>query len=312
VGIEQRMTTDRPDVVEFGGSGRCILLLHGLMGRATTWWTVAQWLTRYGRVVGLDARGHGRSPHRHGPWCTEDFVTDAASVVRSNEQPATLIGHSMGGLHALVLAATHPELVRAVVVEDMAPDQRGKTVEPWRAYFDSWPQAFTSLAQVRAFFAPLGDYFVECVEERADGYHLIAELDELYEIAAEWGRRSYWEFVERVRCPLLILEPEHSAMPPGQLAELAARTAGPAQHVLIKGAGHVIHEDSPQTYRGAVEAFLAQLEDGVDGPGVGVHHGDLGDGGVDGLDRMDRGEPGGGLGGFDALGQGAMRDPGTG
>ncbi|MGH3623046.1 MAG: alpha/beta fold hydrolase, partial [Sciscionella sp.] len=48
--------------VEFGGSGQPILLLHGLMGRARTWWPVARWLTRHGRVVGLDARGHGRSP----------------------------------------------------------------------------------------------------------------------------------------------------------------------------------------------------------------------------------------------------------
>jgi pimeloyl-ACP methyl ester carboxylesterase len=308
------MTPDRPDVIEFGGSGPGILLLHGLMGRATTWWPVAKWLTRYGRVVGLDARGHGRSPHRGGGWRTEDFVADAAAVVRSNElHSATVIGHSMGGLHAMALAALHPELVRAVVVEDMAPDQRGKTVDAWRAYFDSWPVPFRSLAQVREFFAPLGDYFTECVEERAGGYHLIADLEDLYDIAAEWGRRSYWDLVERIRCPLLALEPEHSAMPPGQIAELVTRTAGPARHVLVRGAGHVIHEDQPHTYRGAVEAFLAQLDDGIEGAGVRVDDADLGDRGVDGLDRVDGGEPGGGLGGgLEALGERAVRDPGAG
>jgi pimeloyl-ACP methyl ester carboxylesterase len=307
------MTPDRPDVIEFGGSGPGILLLHGLMGRATTWWPVAQWLTRYGRVVGLDARGHGRSPHRGGGWQTEDFVADAEDVVRSYElTPAIVIGHSMGGLHAMALAATRPDLVRAVVVEDMAPDQRGRTVEVWRAYFDSWPVPFTSLAHVRQFFGPLGDYFTECFEERAGGYHLIADLEDLYDIAAEWGRRSYWPLVERINCPLLALEPEHSAMPPGQLAELAARTAGPAFHVRVRGAGHVIHEDSPETYRGAVEAFLAQLDDGIDGAGVRVHDTDLGDRGVDRRDRMDGGEPGRGLGGLDALGERAVRDPGAG
>lgn len=306
------MTPER-DVVEFGGSGPTILLLHGLMGRATTWWPVTRWLRRYGRVVGLDARGHGRSPHRGGGWRTEDFISDVETVVRSNErQPAILVGHSMGGLHALGFAATHPDLARAVIVEDMAPDQRGRTVDPWRAYFDSWPAAFTSLAHVREFFAPLGDYFIECMEERADGYHLLSDLDELYEIASEWGRRSYWDFVERVRCPLLVLEPEHSAMPAGQLAELAARSAGPAQHVLVPGAGHVIHADRPLTYRGAVEAFLAQLEDGVDVAGARVDDGDLGDLGVNGGDRVDGGEPGGGLGGLDALGERAVRDPGAG
>ena len=216
----------------------------------------------------------------------------------------------MGGLHAVALAATHPELVRGIVVEDMAPDQRGKTVEPWRAYFDSWPASFRSLAHVRQFFAPLGDYFTECMEERADGYHLLSDLNDLYEIAAEWGRRSYWDLVDGVRCPLLVLEPEHSAMPPGQLAELAARSSG--QHVFVRGAGHVIHRDSPHTYRGAVEAFLSQLEEGIGGAGVRVDDGDLGDGRVDRLDGVDGGEPGGGLGGLDALRQRAMRDPGAG
>lgn len=247
-------------MIEFGGSGPGILLLHGLMGRARTWWSVAQWLTRYGRVVGLDARSHGRSPHRGGPWSTEDFVADAASVIDSLALgPTVVIGHSMGALHGWALAASHPSLVRAVVVEDMAPDQRGKTVDGWRAYFDSWPVPFASLAHVRAFFGTLGDYFTECMEERADGYHLIAPLDELYAIASEWGSRDYWPLVEQVRCPLLALEPEHSAMPAGQMSQLPVRAAGGGHHVLIPGAGHVIHEDAPNTYRGAVEAFLSEV-----------------------------------------------------
>ena len=243
-------------IVEFGGEGPGILLLHGLMGRATTWWPVAKWLTAYGRVVGLDARGHGRSPHRGGGWRTEDFVDDAAEVLR-DLGPSVVIGHSMGGLHAWCLAATHPDLVRAVVVEDIAPDQRGKTVDPWKSYFESWPVPFRSLAHVREFFGDLGDWFTECVEEREDGYHLIADLEDLYEIANEWGRRDYWPFVEQVRCPMLAIEAEHSAMPPGQMAELPKRARGEVHHLVVEGAGHVVHHDRPAVYRGAVEAFLS-------------------------------------------------------
>ncbi|SFP53386.1 Pimeloyl-ACP methyl ester carboxylesterase [Amycolatopsis arida] len=245
-------------VVDFGGSGPLIVVLHGLMGRATTWWSVAQWLTRYGHVVGPDARGHGRA-RRGGPWRTEDFVDDVAELVTElGEGPAVLIGHSMGGLHAWALAATRPDLARAVVVEDMAPDQRGRTVDAWRAYFDSWPVPFQSIAHVRRFFGATGDYFAECVEERADGYHLIADLADLYEIAAEWGRRDYWALVAGVRCPLLVIEAGNTAMPPGQQAELAARVPG-GRHVVVPSAGHVVHDDAPEEYRGAVEAFLSKV-----------------------------------------------------
>ena len=250
----------RDGVIEFGGTGPGILLLHGLMGRARTWWPVAQWLTVYGRVVGLDARGHGRSPHRAGPWRTEDFVDDAADVVRALELgPAVVIGHSMGGLHAWSLAATYPELVRAVVVEDMAPDQRGRTVDGWRDYFESWPVPFQSLAHVRQFFGTSGDYFVECVEERADGYHLIAPLNELYQIAAEWGEREYWSLVDNLRCPILAIEAEHSAMPAGQMSQMPRRTHAGGHHVILPGSGHVVHETAPDAYRGAVEAFLSEV-----------------------------------------------------
>lgn len=256
-GVTRRVN---PGVVEFGGDGPGIVLLHGLMGTARTWAPVAEWLTGYGRVVGLDARGHGASPHRGGGWRTEDFAADVADLIeRRDLAPAVLIGHSMGGLHAWTVAALRPELVRAVVVEDMAPDQRGRTVEAWRSYFDSWPVPFGSLEQVRSYFGDLGDYFAACFTERADGWHLTADLDELYGIASEWGERDFWPLVTRVRCPLLAIEAEHSAMPPGQLASLPRRAPGGGHHVVVAGAGHVVHRSAPRVYRGAVEAFLSEV-----------------------------------------------------
>ncbi|WP_181780079.1 alpha/beta fold hydrolase, partial [Pseudonocardia pini] len=62
-------------VVEFGGEGTPILLLHGLMGRATTWWSLARRLTAYGRVLGLDARGQSVYGH-----INRAFVTAGQSV----------------------------------------------------------------------------------------------------------------------------------------------------------------------------------------------------------------------------------------
>ncbi|WP_026455042.1 alpha/beta fold hydrolase [Saccharomonospora iraqiensis] len=248
-------------VVDFGGHGPPIVLLHALMGRARTWRSVARWLRPYGHVVGLDARGHGYA--RNLPvGRTEDFAADVAGLVTQlGEGPAVLVGHSMGGLHALVTAATRPELVRAVVVEDMAPDLRELSVETWRGHFDSWPVPFRSPEHVREFFGRAGDYFVECVERRDDGYHLIADPDDLYAVAEEWTRRDFRPYVDAVRCPVLVIEAGDSAMPPGQQAELAARVPG-GRHVVVPDAAHVVHDDAPDEYRGAVEAFLSGL-----GPG---------------------------------------------
>jgi pimeloyl-ACP methyl ester carboxylesterase len=246
------------DVIEFGGAGPGIVLLHGLMGRATTWWRTARWLTPYGRVVGLDARAHGRNPHRTA--CdTETFAHDVAQRIEALElAPATLIGHSMGGLHAIAVAARYPELVRAIVVEDMAPDHRGRTADEWLAYFASWP-VFRSLAHVREFFGPAGDYFVECFEEGPDGYHLIGDLAQMVDIAREWGRRDYWDLVADVRCPILAVEAGAGPMPAGQMAEMTRRTAGDALYHRVEGAGHIVHDMATAEFRGAVEAFLSRV-----------------------------------------------------
>lgn len=242
-------------VVDFGGRGEPILLLHGLMGRARTWWRTARWLRDYGHVIAVDARAHGRNP-RPGPFRTEVFVDDLVEVLDGRR--ATVLGHSMGGLHALALAQRRPDLVRGVVVEDMAVDQRGRTVETWRPLFDSWPSVFESLAHVREFFGDTGEYFVECMAEHADGYRLRANFDDLFAIAAEWGEREYWSTVDGARCPLLLLEAENTLMPVGQMAEMAARSPV-AQHLVAPGSGHVIHDSAPEFYRGAVEAFLSGL-----------------------------------------------------
>ncbi|WP_281690277.1 alpha/beta fold hydrolase [Pseudonocardia thermophila] len=247
-------------IVEFGGSGAPILLLHGLMGRATTWWPVARWLVAHGRVLAPDARGHGRSQAR-GPWTTDRLVADVETVLEPLG-PATVIGHSMGGLHALVLAARRPDLVRALIVEDIAVDFTDRSAADARAWFTALPQPFASLAHVREVFGvprrEFGDYMSECVEERADGYHLLAEVEHAVAIAAEWAQITHWAVLPQVRCPALLVEAEESVAPPGHMAEMARRMPD-ARHVRVPGTGHLVHAAAPETYRRHVEAFLSAV-----------------------------------------------------
>lgn len=244
-------------VVEFGGSGDPIVLLHGLMGRATTWWRVAQWLTAHGRVLGLDSRGHGRSG-ASGPWTTERMAADVIELL-DDVGPAVVVGHSMGGLHGLVAAARRPDLVRALVVEDMGVDFRGRDAGAVRAWFGAMPQPFPSLAAVREAFGwprpEFGEYMAECVEERADGYHLLALVEHTVEIAAKWAERDHWEAVDALRCPVLFVEAEESVAPTGQMAQMAARVAG-AAHVLVPGTGHLVHAGAPANYHPILESFV--------------------------------------------------------
>ncbi|MCI0157824.1 alpha/beta hydrolase [Leifsonia shinshuensis] len=263
-------------VVDYGGEGPGILLLHGMMGRTSTWGSTAEWLTEYGHVVGFDARGHGLSEAPAGPYDRAAHVGDAAAVIESfGLSPAVVIGHSMGALTAWQLAGTHPELVRGVVIGDMAavvPDVQDR----WAAWLAHWPVPFDSIADVREYFAgghlgeffigdhsdrvhpSEGDYFVEVVYEDAEGYWPLARTENVLACRQHWNDRDHSAELEAVQCPALVVAGELSYFPVDGSRRMADRLPRGA-FVEIPGAGHVLHFDAPAAWRAAVEPFVKRV-----------------------------------------------------
>ena len=202
-------------------------------------------------------RGRGvDDPH---PISTERFVADLADAVSTLETPVTLVGHSMGALHSWCLAAERPELVSALVLEDMAPDFRGRTTGPWEPWLHALPVEFDSAERVFDEFGPVaGRYFLEAFDRTATGWRLHGHTARWIEIAAEWGTRDYWEQWQAVRAPALLIEAGNSVTPPGQMREMAEELL-PQPICMLPEAGHLVHDEAPQVYREAVESFLATL-----------------------------------------------------
>jgi pimeloyl-ACP methyl ester carboxylesterase len=142
------------------------------------------------------------------------------------------------------------------VVEDMGVDFVGRSAADARAWFGALPPRWPALAAVREGFGVYGDYMIECVEEREDGWALLADVAHTTEIAAEWAERDWWAALPRVACPTLLIEAEAGVVPQGQMAEMARRLPD-ARHVIVPGAGHLVHHDAPDAYRAAVTEWLA-------------------------------------------------------
>ena len=244
-----------------GGAGRPLVLVHGLMGRGSTWSRQLPWLTRLGSVHTYDAPGHrGREADDPGPVSTERFVSELAAAVESLGAPAILIGHSMGALHSWCLAAERPDLVRALVVEDMAPDFVGRTVGAWEPWLHALPVEFDSAEAVFAEFGPVaGRYFLEAFDRTPTGWRLHGAPGTWIDIAAEWGIRDFWRQWRDVRAPVLLIEAADSVAPPGQMQRMAELAGARACYLKVPGAGHLVHDEAPQAYRDAVEEFLAAL-----------------------------------------------------
>ncbi|MFV8048984.1 alpha/beta fold hydrolase [Mycobacterium sp. 48b] len=243
-----------------GGRGEPIVLVHGLMGRGSTWSRQLPWLARLGEVYTYDAPWHrGRDVVDPYPISTERFVADLGDAVAGLGRPAMLVGHSMGALHSWCLAAARPELARAVVVEDMAPDFRGRTTGPWEPWVHALPVEFGSAQEVYDEFGPVaGQYFLEAFDRTATGWRLHGYPQWWLDIAAQWGTRDYWQQWRDVRVPTLLIEAGNSVAPPGQMREMA-EIGQDTRYLHVPGAGHLIHDDAPEVYREAVTEFSTTL-----------------------------------------------------
>lgn len=108
--IQHGEPTDRPGVV----------IVHGLYGSARNWGMIAKRLSDTRHVVAVDMRNHGASPW-YETHSYADQANDLAGVIEGLEGPYDVVGHSMGGKAAMVLALTRPELVNRLIVVDIAP-----------------------------------------------------------------------------------------------------------------------------------------------------------------------------------------------
>jgi pimeloyl-ACP methyl ester carboxylesterase len=148
-------TTVRLNARELGGAGKPpLVLLHGLLGSSRNWQSAGADLAGTYHVFALDLRNHGRSPHAEVMTyaaMVDDVLAwmDAHGLAR-----VTLLGHSMGGKVAMLLACRNPQRVERLIIVDIAP--KDYTSQAHRAEFAAMNaldlRALTSRAEAEARF----------------------------------------------------------------------------------------------------------------------------------------------------------------
>jgi len=102
-----------------GGNKPPLILLHGLMTNGLCWAGLARALEKEYDVIMPDARGHGNSSVPDFGYRYEDHANDVAGLINALRLPAPiLLGHSMGGMTAAVVASRKPNLLRGLVLAD--------------------------------------------------------------------------------------------------------------------------------------------------------------------------------------------------
>lgn len=242
--------------------GPSIVMAHGFSDDGQCWSRFAELIADRFDVIALDARNHGLSGR--GPADQHVLADDVAAVVRALDlDRPILLGHSIGASTMTVLAATRPDLVGPVVLED----------PPWK--IDTPPADDARLAGVRGWIDSLASQSIDELRAMGREQHPTwpdAEFDSwapakhgLGPLAVEHLGSIEWEtLVAKITGPLLVVlgDAGLDAIATPALAERIAELQGSTTVVSVEGAGHNTRRENLEGYAAVVTPFLDAVTGG--------------------------------------------------
>lgn len=270
------------NVARSESSGAPIVLLHGVTRSWRDWLVGLPYLMPHWHIAALDFRGHGRSARVPGAYLIADYVPDVVDFLRRElDEPAILVGHSLGGNVAAAAAAEVPERVRGLILEDPPLEMAGPALDS--TYFTAMFRAFLPHAgsdrPVEIIARELADALVpaagreglvrfgdvrDAVALRSSAASLKRLDPEVLEtaIGGHWLDRSdVRKTLRGIRCPTLLIQADPAVggiLPDSHAAEMAA-LIGDVIVMKLPGVPHNVHGTVTETMMRMVLAFLGSL-----------------------------------------------------
>ncbi|MEV5936822.1 alpha/beta hydrolase [Streptomyces sp. NPDC052079] len=242
----------RLSYLDFGGPGRPLLALHGHFSEGRTFAPLARALYPDWRVVAPDQRGHGFSD-RTPDFSREGYIQDAATLIAHLGLERTVVlGHSLGGVNAYQLAARHPDLVSALIIEDI-----GARADDDLTFCLSWPHRTPTRTELLDQLGDSARYVTGAIREYADGWGLAFRPEDMVaSVSQENG--DHWDDWLASDCPALLIHGTRSrTLTEAHAKEMAARR--PHTRLAKLATGHTVHETDPTAFATTVRTFLDTL-----------------------------------------------------
>jgi pimeloyl-ACP methyl ester carboxylesterase len=258
-------STDGLHTRAIGESGSQVVFAHGLFGQGRNWTQIGKALADRHRVLLVDLPHHGRSA-----WDDSfDYlrVADQVAGLLSADDPVALVGHSLGGKVAMVLALRHPDLVERLCVVDVSPVAYGHLSQ-----FEGYVAAMRaldlpSLGQRDEADAALAEavpdatvrgFLLQNLRRGDDGWHWQVNLDVLGKalpVIGGWPEDRL-SGTPPYRGPVLWLAGARSDYVVPAYAEAMDRWFPTARRVVVKDAGHWVHSEQPEVFVQVLRRFL--------------------------------------------------------
>jgi esterase len=237
-----------------------LVIAHGLYGSGRNWGVISRRLSDHRDVVAVDMRNHGESP-RSDTQSYPDMAADLAELIGHLGGPVDLLGHSMGGKAAMQLALTRPELLRRVVVADIAPvaysHDQTRNARAMAALdlsrITTRAEADAALAEhiddpaLRAFFLQSLDLRIRPPRWKLNLAVLEAEMPKIVGWPGTEGQFDH---------PTLFLTGVLSTYVLPEHRETIRSLFPKARFAKIPDAGHWLHAEKPREFEETVRVFL--------------------------------------------------------
>ena len=245
-------------------AARPLILIHGLDRVSRTFDHLAPHFTGRYHVIAMDMRGHGDSGwDPQARYLVEDHVGDVEGLVQQlGLKNITIWGNSTGGRVAQVFAGKHPDLVSAVISEDVGPERPRQIADNYSRRVAQeeagWATEEELLAQLRKSNTGVSDavlvpYVRYGTKRRADG-RLVWKRDP--QLVKGFVATDLWRYVREIKAPILYVIGGRSTIVPLETQDELKRTLPKVRIVTMPGLGHYPSDEKPQEFLAIVDEFL--------------------------------------------------------
>ncbi len=254
---------------EWAGDAPATLLLHGIANYGRYWDLFADAIAGRLRLLAPDARGHGASARPDAGYEPTEFVADALAILDACAiDRALVVGHSMGGSHAIDLAGSHPDRVLGLVAVDVGPEPLREGAERARRLSLDRPERFDTRADAEVYLRQTSPGYSDAVYANRLAW-LFREDDSTFVWQSSSNalrrimerRRSAadgWRAWDALRCPVVVVRGTRSNVLSPETAGRMARAHAGARLVELD-AGHNVALDRPLELADAVVDFARSL-----------------------------------------------------
>jgi len=240
-----------------------LIILHGLLGSSDNWHSFGQKFSEQFHTFTLDARNHGRSPHCD-IFNYQVMAEDVIEFIEEHKLSSIfLLGHSMGGKTAALIALLHPELVDKLIVVDIAP-------KSYKSHHDQVFDALTSLdLNTFQYRKDIDEALTLKIPETSVRQFLMKNLARDESIGFRWKmnleiiEKNYNRINEELprdkqfNKPALFIRGSNSNYIQIDDLQLIGQLFPKAELVTIKDAGHWVHVDAQEEFSSNVLDFLS-------------------------------------------------------